>query len=92
MPTKPLTDAELAKLAKKLIKYKAVTSVLDKIKRGGRFLYFEAGSENHKVKVSSRRTKVTIGGKASKRKKLKVGMKCKITYPENGGEAQMITC
>jgi tripartite-type tricarboxylate transporter receptor subunit TctC len=92
LPTKPLTDAELAKLAKKLIKYKAVTSALDKIKRGGRILYFKAGSENHKVKVSGRRTKVTIGGKKTKRKKLKVGMKCKITYPENGGEAQRVDC
>ena len=92
LPTKPLTDAELAKLAKKLIKYKTVTSALDKIKRGGRILYFKAGSENHKVKVSSRRTKVTIGGNKTKRKKLKVGMTCKITYSENGGEAQRVDC
>jgi tripartite-type tricarboxylate transporter receptor subunit TctC len=92
LPTKPLTDAELAKLAKKLIKYKEVTSALDKIKRGGRILYFKAGVETHKVKVSGRRTKVTIGGNKTKRKHLKVGMRCKFTYPENGGEARRVDC
>jgi tripartite-type tricarboxylate transporter receptor subunit TctC len=92
LPTKPLTAAELAALAKKLIKYKAVTSSLDQIKRGGRILHFKAGAESHKVKVSGRRTKVTIGGNKAKRKNLKVGMKCKITYAENGGEARRVDC
>lgn len=92
LPTKPLTDAELAKLARQLISYKEVTAALDKIKRGGRILYFKAGAETHKVKVSGRRTKVTIAGNKTKRKNLKVGMRCKFTYPENGGEARAVDC
>jgi tripartite-type tricarboxylate transporter receptor subunit TctC len=92
LPTKPLTDAELAKLAKKLIKYKEVTSALKDIKRKGRILYFQAGAETHKVKVSGRRTKVTIAGNKTKRKHLKVGMTCTFTYPENGGEARRVDC
>jgi tripartite-type tricarboxylate transporter receptor subunit TctC len=92
LPTKPLTDAELAALAKKLIKYKSVTSAIEKVQRGGRILSFMAGSETHKVKVSGRRTVITVGGKKAKRKNVKVGMKCKITYPDNGGEARRIDC
>ena len=60
--------------------------------RSGRILYFKAGTETHKVKVSSRRTKVTIAGNKTKRKNLKVGMSCKFTYPENGGEARRVDC
>jgi len=69
-----------------------VTSSLDQIKRGGRILHFKADAESHTVKVSSRRTTVTIGGQKVKRKNLKVGMKCKITYAENGGEARRVDC
>ena len=92
LPAKPLSEKELAALAKKLVKSKTVTSVLKDIKRGGRRLFFKVGAETHKVAVSGRRTKVFIGGKKTKRKNLKVGMSCKITYPENGGEAQKIDC
>ena len=66
--------------------------MLTAIKRGGRRLFFKVGAETHKVGVSGRRTKVFIAGKKTKRKNLKVGMSCKITYPENGGEAQKVAC
>ena len=92
LPAKPLTEEELAALAKMLVKTTTVTSVLTAIKRGGRRLFFKVGAQTHKVRVSGRRTKVFIGGKKTKRKNLKVGMSCKITYPENGGEAQKIAC
>lgn len=92
LPIKPLTEAELKALAKKLVKMQTVTSALLDIKRGGRILSFKAGDETHKVRVSGSRTKVSIGGKATKRKNLKVGMTCKIAYPADGGEAQSVAC
>lgn len=92
LPAKPLTEKELTELAKKLVKSKTVTAVIADIKRGGRRLFFKVGSETHKVSVSGRRTKVFIGGNRTKRKNIKIGMRCNITYPENGGEAQKVDC
>lgn len=36
--------------------------------------------------------KVTIGGNKAKRKALKVGMSCAITYPGNMGQAKKVAC
>ncbi len=91
-PAKPLTKSELTALAKKLIKSNVLETVLDKIEREGRILHFKADSESHKVRVSGSRTKVSIGGKSTKRRNLKVGMACSIAYEANGGEAQSVKC
>jgi tripartite-type tricarboxylate transporter receptor subunit TctC len=70
-----------------------VKTALTEIKRGGRQLFFKAkGGKTHKVKVSGSRTKVSIGGKKTKRKNLKVGMKCAVTYKGDGSEAKSVTC
>ncbi len=47
-----------------------------------------------KSKISSSRTKLTIGGKEAKRKKLKAGMTCDITYVMKGerNEPSMVSC
>jgi hypothetical protein len=94
LPAARLSDAELAKLAKKLggpvLKVKQVK--LDAVKRGGRFLYFKNKGAAHKAKVSGSRTKVKIDGKKAKRKKLKKGMTCDITYTSNNGEVKTVSC
>jgi len=45
-----------------------------------------------KAKVSGSRTKVTINGKKTKRKNIKVGMTCTFTYPGAGSEAKKVDC
>ncbi|MDX1484716.1 MAG: hypothetical protein R3229_09560 [Alphaproteobacteria bacterium] len=69
-----------------------VKTALTQIKRGGRRLFFKVKGKTHKVKVSGSRTKVTIGGKKTKRKNLKVGMNCAITYKGDGSEAKSVSC
>jgi tripartite-type tricarboxylate transporter receptor subunit TctC len=94
LPAARLSDAELAKLAKKLggplLKVKQVK--LNAVKRGGRFLFFKNKAADHKAKVSGSRTKVSINGKKAKRKKLKKGMTCDITYTGNNGEVKKVSC
>ena len=43
-----------------------------------------------KLKVSGRRTKITVGGKKAKRSKLKTGMSCTFVY--KGSSAKKIAC
>ena len=78
----------------KVIKIPVVTvnTVLTKIKRGGRRLYFKVKGKTQKVKISGRRTKVFIGGKKTKRKNLKVGMKCAVSYQGDGSTAKSVKC
>ncbi|MCZ6849081.1 MAG: hypothetical protein O7F75_09565, partial [Alphaproteobacteria bacterium] len=93
LPAARLSDAELAKLAKKLggpaLKVKAK---LIAVKRGGRWLHFKNKGAAHKAKVSGSRTKVTLNGKKVKRKAIKVGMTCTFTYPGPGSEAKKVDC
>ncbi|MCZ6447681.1 MAG: tripartite tricarboxylate transporter substrate-binding protein [Alphaproteobacteria bacterium] len=93
LPAARLSDAELAKLAKKLggpaLKVKAK---LIAVKRGGRWLHFKNKGAAHKAKVSSSRSKVSIDGKKAKRSKLKPGMTCEIVYGSNGGEVKTVSC
>jgi hypothetical protein len=44
------------------------------------------------ARISARRTKVLVGGQRTKRKSLKVGMRCESTYPGNRGEAKVVSC
>ncbi|MDX1485072.1 MAG: extracellular solute-binding protein [Alphaproteobacteria bacterium] len=69
-----------------------VKTQLTAVRRGGRRLAFTVKGGEHKVKVSRSRTEVMIGGKASSRGKLKVGMACEIVYLGNGNEARKISC
>lgn len=92
LPTEPLSDAELAALAKKLVKLDAVTATITAAEREGRVLRFKVGQETHKVDVSGSRTKVTIAGKTEKRSSIKAGMTCKLAYAGNGGEASEVAC
>lgn len=93
LPAAALSAEEMARLAKKLgggglkVKTKLIA-----VKRGGRMLYFKNKGADHKAKVSSSRSKVSINGKKAKRKALKPGMTCEIAYGGNGGEVQTVSC
>ncbi len=69
----------------------APTAVLD----GGRWIEFKGADGNMmKSKISGSRTKLTIGGKKAKRKKLLAGMSCDITYVVDGdrNEPSVVSC
>lgn len=82
------------KIETKVIKLPVVTvnATLTAVKRGGRKISFKVKGKTHKVRVSGRRTKVFIGGKKSKRKGLKVGMKCAVSYQGDGSTAKALNC
>ncbi len=93
LPAARLSDAEMAKLAKKFGgKGLKVKTKLLAVKRGGRWLHFKNKGAKHKAKVSGSRTKVSINGKKAKRSKLKPGMMCEIVYGANGGEVKTVSC
>jgi tripartite-type tricarboxylate transporter receptor subunit TctC len=91
LPGEPLSDAEMSKLAKELGGLATAKGTkLDKIQRGGRILHFMDKGKAQKVKVSGSRTKVYIGGKKTKRDKLKPSMVCDISFMP--GEATEVNC
>lgn len=92
LPTEPLTQAEKNKLLAKLGIGKKVKTSLTDVRKGGRLIVFMAGKKKNTARVSSRNTKVMIGGKTAKRSALKAGMKCEVNYPANGGTAMSILC
>lgn len=93
LPGQPLSDEELARLAKKLVGegLKADTT-LTAVENGGRLIRFANGSAAHKANVSGSRTKVSIAGKDAKRDALKPGMACTVAYAGDGAAATAITC
>ncbi len=66
--------------------------LVTKIKRGGRKVTINYKGKEVTAKISGSRTKVTINGKKAKRKKIKVGMNCRFTYPKPGKEATKVDC
>ncbi|HEX9808676.1 MAG TPA: tripartite tricarboxylate transporter substrate-binding protein [Alphaproteobacteria bacterium] len=70
-----------------------VETKLDAVKRQGRSLSFKGdGGAAHEVSVSGSRTKVTIGGKQTKRAELKPGMTCAINYAGDKSTAKSVDC
>lgn len=63
-----------------------------KIKRGGRRVWIDYKGKEVRAKISGSRTKITLNGKKAKRKAIKVGMKCRFTYPKPGAEATNVDC
>ncbi|MFB3149017.1 MAG: hypothetical protein ACE10M_00445, partial [Alphaproteobacteria bacterium] len=80
------------KITKIVIPIVTVKGTITATKRGGRRISFKSEGKTLKTKVSGSRTKVFIGGKKVKRKKLKVGMKCAFTYQGSGTESKKIAC
>ena len=85
--TKHRGDIEQAKLNYE----KAIGTIVD-VKRGGRRLVVEVGSKKLKTSVSGSRTKLTVNGGKVKRKGIKIGMKCTLTWLGPGSESKNIDC
>ena len=75
-----------AKLKWKIVK----ATKLEKVRRGGRRISFRAGGKLVKARVG--RTKITIDGKKVKRKALKVGLVCDVSYLGNGDVTNKLVC
>lgn len=69
-----------------------VEAALLEVNNGGREIIVDKGGESLSVSISGSRTKVKIGGKDDKRKNLKVGMNCSVTYATDGHEATLVDC
>lgn len=63
---------------------------IEKVRRGGRRISFRVGGKLVKVRIG--RTRITIDGKKVKRKKLKVGLVCDISYLGDGDAANKLVC
>ena len=81
-------------LEKRKTNYRTVQVKLIKTNKKGSKIYFtEKGKKVYaSVGRSSKRSKVTIGGKKAKRKKLKKGMSCAVTYEGHKTVAKTVKC
>ena len=88
--------AEMNQAAKSFTKrkthYYTAQAKLVNIKRKGRRIQFMEKGKLVQANVSGGGTKITIGGKKAKGKKLKVGMDCAITYEGHRSVAKTIKC
>jgi tripartite-type tricarboxylate transporter receptor subunit TctC len=96
LPAEPLTDEELAALAKAKGLDKAeipsVKAKLTAVSSGGREIEFPAKGTTQKLEVSSSRTKITVAGQKAAREDLKPGMDCNIEYMDDSKEANGVAC
>jgi hypothetical protein len=96
LPGKPLSDEEIAAMAKAKGLDKAdipsVQAKLAVVTEGGREIEFPIQGGSKKLDVSSSRTKVTIAGKTAARGDLKAGMDCKIEFMSDAKEATGVAC
>ncbi len=74
------SDDTKTEISKAVIPIETLEGEITTIKRGGRKVTVEGGGRKWAVSVSGSRTKIAIGGQRTKRKALKVGMACKLTY------------
>ena len=74
------SDETKTEISKAVIPIETLEGEITKIKRGGRKVTVEGGGKKWAVSVSGSRTKIAVGGQKAKRKALKVGMACKLTY------------
>ena len=74
------SDDTKTEISKAVIPIETLEGEIVTIKRGGRKVTVEGGGRKWAVGVSGSRTKIAIGGQKAKRKALKVGMACKLTY------------
>jgi tripartite-type tricarboxylate transporter receptor subunit TctC len=72
--------------------YRTVQVKLTKTNKKGSKVYFVDKTKKVYAAVHGRRTKITIGGKKAKRKNLKKGMSCAITYEGHKTLAKTVKC
>lgn len=94
LPAEPLSDEQLAALAKEkgFDKMPSVKTTLKQVGAGGRDILFEVDGKEHKAEVSSSRTQISIAGKKVERKDLKAGLVCEVSYPGDKQEASIVQC
>jgi hypothetical protein len=96
LPAEPLTDEELAKMAKEKGLDKAdipaVKAKLTAVSSGGREIEFPVAGATKKLDVSSSRTNITIAGQKAPRDALKAGMECSIEFMGDSKEANGVAC
>jgi hypothetical protein len=96
LPAEPLSDEELAALAKAKgldkMEVPSVKALLVTVGDGGRDIEFAIGGTNKKIDVSSSRTNVNIGGKKVARTELRPGITCTIEFVDGAKEANAVTC
>ncbi|MGY8998890.1 MAG: Bug family tripartite tricarboxylate transporter substrate binding protein [Rhodospirillales bacterium] len=83
-------SAAKTEISKAVIPIETVKGVITKLRNGARKVSYKGEGRKGSLSVSGSKTKVTIGGKKAKRKKLKVGMKCDFTFQGSAGKA--ISC
>ncbi len=77
------------------VKLKVLQGTITKIRTKGRRMRIQVKDASGKMvsaKVHGRRTKIRIGGNKAKRKDLKAGLNCKISYIGPGSTAAKINC
>jgi tripartite-type tricarboxylate transporter receptor subunit TctC len=96
LPAEPLSDEELAALAKEKGLDKAdvpaVQVTLHAVGEAGREIEFTIGGNTRKLGVSSSRTKVSIAGQKADRADLKPGMNCAVEFIGEAKEANGVVC
>lgn len=84
------TDNSQMDISKAVIPVETLEGAITKIKRGGRKVTIEGSGKKWAVSVSGKRTKIMVNGAKAKRKALKIGMNCKLTY--QGTQAKAFDC
>jgi hypothetical protein len=96
LPAEPLSDEELAALAKAKgldkMEIPKVEAKLIAVGDGGRDIEFAVGGVTKKIDVSNSRSTVNIGGKKVARTELKAGATCSIEFVEGNKEVTSVTC
>ncbi len=96
LPAEPLSDEELAAMAKEKgldkANIPAVQVVLQAVGEAGREIEFTIDGNARKMGVSSSRTKVSIAGQKAERGDLKPGMSCAVEFMGDAKEANGVAC
>jgi tripartite-type tricarboxylate transporter receptor subunit TctC len=80
------------KLAKAKLKMVTHMGPVVEVIKGGRTIVFTHHGEKMKAGISGSKTAVMVAGKKAKRKAIKVGMTCSVTYPGPGQRAKTVDC
>lgn len=87
---KATSDRSQIQISKAVIPIETASGKITQVRRGGRRVSWAGDGKKGKLRVSGRRTKVTVAGNKAKRSALKEGMNCKFTY--QGSSAKNIDC
>ncbi len=81
-----------SRVIKRKAVYRTVKAKITKMGKRSRSIIFKEKGDKVRAFLHRRASKITIGGKKAKNKKLKAGMSCAITYEGNNTLAKSVTC